>query len=100
MQNSTVGLKMETLMIQTCSLLKIAHKEVVRRPLTPCKSPVVLHVAGLVSDCCKVLSGLADVGHGSELSDDIVSHLLHEANSLGVVLPRRKDLIQPCEVLL
>lgn len=69
-------------------------------PLTLCKSPVVLIVAGLISDCCKVLSGLADVGQGGELLNDIVSHLLHEAKRPGVVWPRRKDLIQSCQVLL
>lgn len=63
-------------------------------------APVVLHKSGLVSDGRQVHLGFADVWHGNELPDDVVSHLSHETKRLAVVAPRGEDLIQPGQVLL
>lgn len=62
-------------------------------------APVVLHKGGLVSDGRQVHLGPADVRHGDELPDDVVSHLPHETERLAVVAPRGENLVQPGQVL-
>ena len=63
-------------------------------------SPVVLDVSCLVGKGGQVHLGLAYVRQVGQLSDDVVGHLLHEAQSLDEVPSRREDLAQAVQVLL
>lgn len=53
----------------------------------------------MISNGSQVNICFVDIGQSRQLSDDIVDHQLHEAQSLEVVSPRGKDFIQPFQVL-
>lgn len=70
------------------------------RKKNPTHAPVILDEGRARGDGAQVDVGLAQVGHGRQLPDDVVGHQPHEAQSLKVVGPRREDLVQTLQVPL